>query len=414
MILLRVMMSNPLQDFIKQMHISRTFSDLAIPVRRRKKSKVSKRTLKHYTWDASDNMLNLPKLMKPKMIDNTFNPNPTPHELFQQDVPQQDQKIFLGVSDIDDLITAELLKRRFDANQKTVHRETTVLCNREQWAEWAEARFPDDLYMQGNSSNGVIIESSTNNFSKFDVNSNSTTVRAFGDKVYADCMITLIEASFDVVTSHIEWVYGSDGNSVNVPLNRDRLPVDEMYPFLNGELLNDYYERYMASSANILLLIGPPGTGKTSFIRGLLAHTNSSAIVSYDSAILEKDGFFARFIESDDNVMVLEDSDAFLKSRSDGNTMMHRFLNVGDGLVTTKGKKMIFSTNLPSIRDVDSALTRPGRCFDILTFNPLTQEQAEKLAKKLGANIGDQKEWSVAEIFNKQTHRPNERKVGFI
>jgi ATP-dependent 26S proteasome regulatory subunit len=187
-----------------------------------------------------------------------------------------------------------------------------------------------------------------------------------------------------------------------------------MYPFLNGELLNDYYERYMASSANILLLIGPPGTGKTSFIRGLLAHTNSSAIVSYDSAILEKDGFFARFIESDDNVMVLEDSDAFLKSRSDGNTMMHRFLNVGDGLVTTKGKKMIFSTNLPSIRDVDSALTRPGRCFDILTFNPLTQEQAEKLAKKLGANIGDQKEWSVAEIFNKQTHRPNERKVGFI
>jgi hypothetical protein len=396
------------------MQISRTFSDLAFPVRRRKKSKVSKRTLKHYTWDASDNMFNLPELMKPKMIDNTINANPNSHELYQQDTPQHDQKIFLGVSDIDDLITAELLKRRFDTNQRTIHRETTVLCNREQWAEWAEARFPNDLYIQGNSSNGVIIEAGTNNFSKFDVNSNSTTVRAFGDKVYADCMITLIEASFDVVTSHIEWVYGSDGNSVNVPLNRDRLPVDEMYPFLNGELLNDYYERYMASSANILLLIGPPGTGKTSFIRGLLAHTNSSAIVSYDSAILEKDGFFARFIESDDNVMVLEDSDAFLKSRSDGNTMMHRFLNVGDGLVTTKGKKMIFSTNLPSIRDVDSALTRPGRCFDILTFNPLTQEQAEKLAKKLGANIGDQKEWSVAEIFNKQTHRPNERKVGFI
>ena len=397
-------MSNHLADYIKRINVSYNFRDLvnSSMVRRKKKMRVSKRTLKSYTFDVSDAMFNLPKLMKPTMNN------------YEMNTPQPDQKIFLGVSDIDDLITAELLKRRFDAGQKTVHRETTVLCNREHWADWAEAQFPEDLYMQGNSSNGVIIEANTNNYTRFDVNSNSTTIRAFGDSSYADQMIDLIESVFDVVTSHIEWVYSSDGNSVNVPLNRDRLPVDEMYPFLNGEVLTDYYERYMESSANILLLIGPPGTGKTSFIRGLLAHTNSSAIVSYDSAILEKDGFFARFIESDDNVMVLEDSDAFLKSRSDGNTMMHRFLNVGDGLVTTKGKKMIFSTNLPSIRDVDSALTRPGRCFDILTFNPLSQPQAEKLAKKLGASIGDQKEWSVAEIFNKQTHRPKERRVGFV
>ena len=155
--------------------------------------------------------------------------------------------------------------------------------------------------------------------------------------------------------------YSSDGNSVNVPLNIDRLPVAEMYPFLNGGSLEDYYDRYMDSNANILLLIGPPGTGKTTFIRGLLAHTQSSAVVTYDAAILEKDFLFARFIESDESVMVLEDSDAFLKPRSDGNTMMHRFLNVGDGLVTTKGKKLIFSTNLPSIRDIDDALVRPGR-----------------------------------------------------
>jgi adenylate kinase family enzyme len=40
-------------------------------------------------------------------------------------------------------------------------------------------------------------------------------------------------------------------------------------------------------------LIGPPGTGKTTFIRGLLAHRSCSAIVTYDAGILEKDGFFA-------------------------------------------------------------------------------------------------------------------------
>ena len=357
--------------------------------------KRSKKFLKRHTWDSYDNMFSLKDIMK------------------------EDNKIFLGVSDVEDLVTAEILKSRSDSGNSTVFRETSVLCNREKWATWAEAHFKDFLFVQSSSSGGFIVEKETNNLVKFDVNSNTTTVRAFGDEEFVEDMIEIVEDNFDQVTCHIEWVYGGDGQSVNVPLNRDRLPVAEMYPFLKGESLESYYDRYMASSANILLLIGPPGTGKTTFIRGLLAHTNSSAIVSYDANILDKDGFFARFIESDDNVMVLEDSDAFLKPRSDGNTMMHRFLNVGDGLVTTKGKKMIFSTNLPSVRDIDSALTRPGRCFDIVEFKPLSLWDANKLAEQLGGTVPERKggeviEFSIAEIFNTQTNKPTVKKVGFI
>lgn len=337
---------------------------------------------------------------------------------------QTEKSIYLGVSDIDDLITSEVLKRRVDAGLSTLQRETTVLCNRETWKTWLEENFKEWLIVESSSSDGFVINEETNNFIKYNVNSNSTTVRSFGDVVWADGIVLEVEEKFSVVTSYIEWIYGSDGNSVNVPLNRDRLPVVEMYPFLNGESLESFYDRYMESSANILLLIGPPGTGKTTFIRGLLAHRNCSAIVTYDAQILEKDAFFARFIEDDAEVMVLEDSDAFLKSRSDGNTMMHRFLNVGDGLVTTKGKKMIFSTNLPSIRDIDSALIRPGRCFDIVTFDQLDVAQANTLADTLGVKLParphgkENDKYSIAEVFNEQTANvvksSANRKVGFI
>jgi hypothetical protein len=394
------MMHKSIRDLIRNLgdngvNFQPAISNLKSKAKKRARARNSK-LLRKFTWDATDDQFNLKEIMN-----------------------NSDNKIFLGVSDVEDLITAEIMKRRIESGNTTVQRETTVLCNRERWATWAEAHYKTMLYVQSNSSSGFIIEEETENFIKFDVNSNSTTVRAYGDAVFAECIVAEVEACFDVVTSYIEWIYGSDGNSVNVPLNRDRMPVEEMYPFLKGESLGDYYDRYMESSANILLLIGPPGTGKTTFIRGLLAHRNASAIVTYDAGILEKDGFFARFIEDDTQVMVLEDSDAFLKSRSDGNTMMHRFLNVGDGLVTTKGKKMIFSTNLPSIRDIDSALIRPGRCFDIVTFDALNYDEAKKLGDKLGVVVdAGASSFSIAEVFNKQSEfsqkSQSNRKVGFI
>jgi ATP-dependent 26S proteasome regulatory subunit len=199
------------------------------------------------------------------------------------------------------------------------------------------------------------------------------------------------------------------------------MPVAEMYPFLEGQDLGEYYDNFMESNASILLLIGPPGTGKTTFIRGLLQHTNSSAIVSYDANILEKDYVFADFIEGDKSVLVLEDADMFLKSRKEGNTMMHKFLNVGDGLVTTRNKKLVFSTNLPSISDIDPALVRPGRCYDILHFGELNQTEAETLAKKTGVKLnGKRDKWSIADVFfNENTNKVKnikniERKMGFV
>lgn len=221
---------------------------------------------------------------------------------------------------------------------------------------------------------------------------------------------------FEVVTTAIEWMYSPEGYTMKIPLSNDKLPIQEMYPFLTTSL-SEYYENFFTSSASILVLIGPPGTGKTTFLRGMLQHYGSNALVTYDASILAKDYIFANFLEGDNDVMVIEDADNFLGNRTDGNELMHKFLNVGDGLITMNNKKLIFSTNLPSVSDIDPALIRPGRCFDVLKFNMLTRVEAEKLSDVLDMDLKNDKEsYSIGDIFHtmQQTTIVKKRRAAFI
>jgi hypothetical protein len=331
-------------------------------------------------------------------------------------------EIFLGAGDINDYFLAKISTARDERGLETFHTDFGIYCTKNEWHEYLN-KLQDLRLVQCGNSYGYMFDDEGLNFIRYDIHSTHITITLTGDIEFAEEYTEFFEKDFDFVTNQIEWLYSNDGQSIEIPLRHDRLPVEEMYPFLEGESLEDYYTNFMKSNASILLLIGPPGTGKTTFIRGLLQLTNSSAMVSYDANVLEKDYVFANFIEGDKSVMVLEDADMFLKSRKEGNTMMHKFLNVGDGLVTTRNKKLIFSTNLPSISDIDPALIRPGRCYDILHFGELNQEQAQNLAKRCGVTIDGKKDkWSIADVFyNQNTNQSKlrglktvERKMGFV
>jgi ATP-dependent 26S proteasome regulatory subunit len=93
---------------------------------------------------------------------------------------------------------------------------------------------------------------------------------------------------------------------------------------------------------------------------------------------------------------------------------MHKFLNVSDGLISAADKKMVFSTNLPNIQDIDSALMRPGRCFDVVEFRPLTREEAKVVVEETrnGKVPEGKSQITLAELFSQQPSAGTARRKG--
>jgi hypothetical protein len=189
----------------------------------------------------------------------------------------------------------------------------------------------------------------------------------------------------------IDWQYRhARGGLMSVSFEEmaDPMPLDKAYPSLVLGV-GAFVERYLNATETVLILQGPPGTGKTRLVRAVQAaiskrkQDSAQVIYTADQRALHDDEIFVDFVTGKHVAFVIEDAHHLLKARTSGNVALHRFLSIADGVVRAQGRKVIFTTNLPNLSDLDDALLRPGPCFAAARIRLLDRDEAAQLANKL-------------------------------
>ena len=179
----------------------------------------------------------------------------------------------------------------------------------------------------------------------------------------------------------------------------------EYYPFIN---VNLFIKEFVESDENILILTGQPGVGKSKFplllIKEILKNPeyidklniNSEEFIDDDKILYVGYAKNIRMLSSDlfwskigyDNLIIFDDLDFILSDRSENredelkNQFLSHLLSFTDGIDKNK-VKIIITTN-QDYKDIDTALLRKGRLFDILKFRGLKEEEALNVWRSYG------------------------------